>query len=200
VNINLFFQDFLKRHLFQNKSLICFYIVNILKIKYNLHIIMDKNSDIKDKVMKSFSKKYYRRGQINFIGTTPKCNDKVNLRDKEYFEKIIGNSIIKSNKRIDGLKLRIKKDIDKNDFSKHYQVNNMFEFNILRKYVNDEFKLKPKYFLAYCNFIGDGSKNLHKNKLKMIIGSEEADYPSDYEQIEFINEKVNVIYAYFFKL
>jgi len=159
---------------------------------------MDENSDIKDKHMKSFSKKYYRRGQFKAYGTTPKWNDTVNLRDKKYFEKIIGNSIIKSNKRIDGLKLRIKKDIDKNDFSKKYQVNNMFEFNILRKYVNDEFKIK--YFLAYCNFIGDDSKNLHKNKLKMIIGSEEADYRRDYEQIEFINEKVNVIYAYFFKL
>jgi len=158
---------------------------------------MDENSN-KDKLMESFSKKYYRRRQIEAYGTTPKCNDKVNLRDKKYFEKIIGNSIIKSNKRIDGLKLRIKKDIDKNDFSKHYQVNNMFEFNLLRKYVNDEFG--PKYFFTYCNVIGNGSKNLHKNKLKMIIGSEEADYRRDYETIEFVNEKVNIIYAYFCKL
>ena len=158
---------------------------------------MDENINIGDKLMESFSKKYYRRGQFEAYNRW-KWNDKVNLRDKKYFEKIIDNSIIKSNKRIDGLKLRIKKDIDKNDFSKHYQVNNMFEFNILRKYVNDEFG--SKYFFTYCNFIGDDSKNLHKNKLKMIIGSEQADYASDDEKIEFINEKVNVIYAYFFKL
>jgi len=149
--------------------------------------------------MEIFEKNYYRRYQFNEIGglhRLPYNNAKINLRDKKYLQNILEKSLIKRNNRLTILQNRLKKDIEKNQYNKHYQVNNMTEFNMLKKYVNEN--LNSKYPILWCNYLNNSSQ-LYKNKLKYIIGSEQYEYPSDDEKIEFVQEKTPIIYAYFDK-
>ncbi len=178
--------------------------------------------------MEEFKRKYYRRNQFSYVSNrkkpleysisdhlnppeyvpNPKHTVPIQLRDKIYLEKVLENATKKREKRLDILKNRIKKDIEKNQYDKHYQVKNMTEYNILKEYITTN--LNPKFEFWWCNvlskhFITKNGKfgdkhNLYVNKLHYIIGSQKYDYDSDYERIEFINKKVPVIYGYFHRL
>ncbi len=165
--------------------------------------------------MEEFKRKYYRRNQFSYITKLehpqeylPNYTVPIQLRDKLYLERVLENATKKREKRLDILKQRIKKDIEKNQYDKHYQVKNMTEYNILKEYIKTN--LNPKFEFGWCNLLSkhtiikDGKyvnkHDLYVNKLHYIIGSEKYDYDSDYEHIEFINKKVPVIYGYFHRL
>lgn len=137
-------------------------------------------------------------------GRLPNVNANMSYRDKFYLEKVLENASKKREKRLDILKQRVKKNIEKEQYDKYYQVKNMTEFNLLKDHIKTN--LNPKYSFGWCNrlmrhtVLSEDKKeyvnkhNLYVNKLYSIIGSE------DNERMEFNSKKVPVIYGYFVRV
>jgi hypothetical protein len=112
--------------------------------------------------------------------------------ETKYFKILNDNMIKNSQKRIENIKIRITNDINKNNFTKKYQINSRDEYNILvdfYKTLNID-----KYELLWCN-----DMNLERNKLDKII---EGDYDCcrDCDRpMVFVNKKIPVRYCYFYK-
>ena len=140
-------------------------------------------------------------------GRLPDINPDMSYKDKLYLEKVLENAAKKREKRLDILKQRVEKDIEKEQYNKYYQVKNMAEFNLLKDHIKTN--LNPKYPFSWCNrlmrhtVLSEDKKeyvnkhNLYVNKLYSIIGSEDNGYWEDYERMEFNNKQVPVIYGYF---
>jgi hypothetical protein len=165
-------------------------------------ILIDINGVIHDDNRVMFNDNYFSP-----TGKLPNVNGSISYRDKLYLEKVLENAAKKREKRLDILKQRVEKDIEKNQYDKYYQVKNMTEFNLLKDHIKTN--LNPTYQFAYCNILSKhtvlsedkkeyvNKHNLYVNKLYCIIGSEDHGYWEDYERIEFINKQVPVIYGYF---
>jgi len=54
--------------------------------------------------------------------------------DINYLNKINANMINKSKKRVDDIKIKIQKDISKNNFTKMYQIKSFIEYKQIRDY------------------------------------------------------------------
>ena len=111
--------------------------------------------------------------------------------DINYLNKINANMINKSKKRVDDIKIKIQKDISKNNFTKMYQIKSFIEYKQIRDYCKT-FDLKD-HTPAWCN----DKNGLKMNKLeKIIVGNyfccRECDTP-----MTFINKKIDIMYFYF---
>ena len=97
--------------------------------------------------MEEFQKKYYRKAQFYKFytpnGRLPDVNANMSYRDTIHLEKVLENAAKKREKMLDILKQRVKKDIEKEQYDKYYQVKNMTEFNLLKDYIKTN--LNPKY-------------------------------------------------------
>ena len=159
---------------------------------------MDNKEEI-NKYMKHYESIYKFRytPHKSYYDKSKPITYKINLKDLDYLNKIAINSLIKKEKRLNDIKLRLQKDIIKNVYEKNYQFNSFEEYISIKKYIETE--LKAKYHFDMKNSTSSKNINLCKNKLKTIYSSEAGDYPSDDEKIEFVNEKIPIIYGFFNK-
>ena len=123
--------------------------------------------------------------------------------EKQYLNKIANLSIEKSNKRINNIKLRMINDITKNKINSgrypYYQINNLFEYNILKKYIED---FTSHYELLWCNITNTNviMPTQLMNKLEKIIGGRKyCCVDCDYK-MKFINKKIYCIYCYLYPI
>lgn len=110
-----------------------------------------------------------------------------------YFNLLNNNTNIKSQNRINNLKIRIQKDIEKNIFTKKYQIKSFFEYKIIEDFVK---MLEVKEY----KLLFEKNKNgFEMNKLDKII---EGDYYCCRDcdtPMRFINKKTPVLYCCFSK-
>lgn len=112
--------------------------------------------------------------------------------ETNYFKILNDNMIKNSEKRIESIKIRIINDINKNNFTKKYQISSKYEYNILSdfcKTLNID-----KYELLWCH-----DMNLERNKLDKISEGDYSCCKDCDSPMVFINKKIPVRYCYFYK-
>jgi hypothetical protein len=118
---------------------------------------------------------------------------KMSVYEKEYLKKLSIKMDDKSLTRVANIKLRIKNDLDKNNFTKKYQIKSKYEYNMIKKYC-ETIDMK-----GYDLLLENDMNGLMTNKLDKIIEGnyfccKECDRP-----MTFIKNKVPVMYCYLSK-
>jgi len=117
---------------------------------------------------------------------------KVSQVEKNYFKVLNTKMEDKSLNRIYNIKLRIKNDLDKNSFTKKYQIRSMSEYIIIKKFC-ETLDMKG-YELSWHN-----DNELKMKRLDKIIEGNYDCSKECYRPMIFINKMVPIIYCYFTK-
>ena len=113
--------------------------------------------------------------------------------EKEYLKTLSIKRDDKSLKRVADIKLRIVNDVNKNNFTRKYQIKSHHEYESIKEFC------KTINTKGYELLLHHDENGLKMNKLDKII---EGDYSccKDCDRpMKFINKKTAVIYCYFYK-
>ena len=115
--------------------------------------------------------------------------------ENKYFTILNNNMIKNTHTRIESIKSRIINDINKNNFTKKYQIQSAIEYNLLSEFYKTlHIQHSNKYNLSWCH-----DMNINRNKLDKIYDGvydccRDCDIP-----MSFTNKKIPVRYCYFSK-